>query len=403
MKKKMKGVISLILMLVLSFTMPVPAYAANNTEAETKAEALKQLGLFKGVSGTDFELDRAPSRTEALVMLIRALGKEPEALSAARSHPFTDVQPWADKYIGYAYENGLTKGVSATEYGTGIADSDMYLTFMLRALGYSDSAGDFAWDAPDALASSAGILPNGVDTSNFLRADVALVSWAALESKLKDGSLTLSQKLMDMKVFNSEEYKSAKLFVEKSGGTVVSTFAGLQTAVNDKNIAVIQISSDMDISGEFFVDRESGPETLIYIKEGVTLTIGGKFTTVGCFVTNAGTVAITGTFDRGLSSLANKGTITVKSGGTFCSGMTDTYNYGTVAVDAGGNLLVERGTQFYNYGGITNNGYVSVDNGGSLQNDTGKIINNGTIDLASYFLGNIEDITGTGAVNDNRQ
>jgi hypothetical protein len=72
-------------------------------------------------------------------MLIRAMGKESEALGGSWSHPFTDVDSWADKYVGYGYEKGLTKGVSATQFGTGNADSDMYLTFMLRALGYDDS------------------------------------------------------------------------------------------------------------------------------------------------------------------------------------------------------------------------------------------------------------------------
>lgn len=218
MKKKMKSFFALILIFALSFTLLIPVYAADTAPAETQASALKQLRLFKGVSASDFDLDRAPTRTEALVMLIRILGQESEALNGTWSHPFTDVASWADKYVGYAYEKGLTKGVSATELGTGNASSDMYLTFMLRALGYDDSAGDFTWDAPDTLAASIGILPDGVDTANFLRADVALISWAALEAKLKDGSQTLSQKLMDMKVFDPEEYASAKLFVEKDGG-----------------------------------------------------------------------------------------------------------------------------------------------------------------------------------------
>lgn len=405
MEKTVKRILSFTLILALSFmAMLVPAYAADTADAtETKAAALKQLRLFKGMSATDFDLDRAPTRTEAMVMLIRALGQEKEALSGSWSHPFTDVASWADKYIGYAYEKGLTKGMSSTQFGAGNADADMYLTFMLRALGYSDSAGDFAWDAPDTLAASVGILPAGVDTANFLRGDTALVSWAALEAGLKGGSQTLSQKLMDMKVFTSAEYDAAKLFAEKDGGVAVSTSAELQTAVDNKDVAVIQIASDMDISGELLFDCEAGPAVLIYIKEGVTLTVSGELIALGCSFTNDGSMAITGTFDRGLGSLANNGTITVKSGGVFESGMTDTCNYGAVAVESGGKLMIERGTQFYNYGNIANNGYVSVDNGGSLTNDTGKIVNNGAIDLASYFSGNLADITGTGTINDTRQ
>ncbi|MEA4816391.1 MAG: hypothetical protein VB120_05995 [Lachnospiraceae bacterium] len=402
MKKKAKNIFTLVLALVLSFTMLMPTYASSNTQAEIQASALKQLRLFKGVSANNFDLDRAPTRTEAMIMLISILGQQSKAANGSWTHPFTDVASWADKYIGYAYENGLTKGMSATEYGSGNADSDMYLTFMLRTLGYSDSAGDFSWDAPDTLASSCGILPSGLNSQNFMRADAVLVSWAALKAKMKDGSQTLSEKLMDMGAFNSEEYKAATLFADENGGVVVSDFAGFETAVNNENVKVIQIASDIDIPGELFVDRENGPETLIYVKEGVTLTIGGEFTTVGCFVTNDGTISISGTFDRGISNFTNNGTVTVKNGGTFASGMSDTYNYGTISTDNGGNLSIDRGTQFHNYGNIKNNGYTYIDNGGSLFNGTGKIANDGTMDIVSYFSGDTAGITGSGTVNDKR-
>lgn len=195
MEKSVKSILSLILAFTLIFAMIIPASAAASTTADTKATALKQLGLFKGVSETEvnFDLDRAPTRVEALIMLIRALGKDAEALNVGGAHPFTDVPAWADKYIGYAYEKGLTKGVSATELGTGNADSDMYLTFMLRALGYSDTTGDFAWDEPDTLAKAVGILPDDVNTANFLRRDVALISWAALEADIKGGNQRMAK------------------------------------------------------------------------------------------------------------------------------------------------------------------------------------------------------------------
>jgi len=403
MKKTVKGTLSMILAFTLVFALLIPAYAAGGAEAEPKAAALKQLGLFKGVSATDFALDRAPTRAEALVMLIRTLGKESEALGGSWTHPFTDVPSWADKYVGYGYEKGLTKGISATQFGSGNAGSDMYLTFMLRALGYSDVAGDFAWDAPDTLAKTVGILPDGVDTASFLRADVALVSWAALEAGLKDGGQSLSQMLMDMHTFDSREYDSAKLFVKEDGGSVVDTLAGLQAAAEDKSSTVIQISADLDISGELFVDRENGPEMLIYVRPGVTLTVSGEFTTVGCAVINSGSMVIGGTFSRGLGSFSNSGTVTVKSGGQLSSGMSDSYNRGSITVDQGGEMPIDRGTQFHNMGTIMSHGVITIDNGGSLFNDNGILENNGTLTIESYFSGDISDITGTGTVTDTRK
>lgn len=400
MKQKVKFLISLIVMLSMSFTIFMPAYAANTTEADLQASALKQLRLFKGVSATDFDLNRAPTRTEALVMLIRVLGNESEVLNGDWSHPFTDVASWADKYIGYAYENGLTHGISATEFGTGNANSDMYLTSMLRALGYDDSANDFVWDNPDALATSVGILKDGVDTSNFLRADVVIVSWAALESKLKDGSQTLSEKLIEAGLFTLENYNASNKFINANGGVVVSTFAEFQTAVENKAITVININSDMEIASNFMIERDD--ELVIYIKEGNTISIREEFIPLGCIIINEGEMIINGTFDHGLDIFINNGSLTIKNAGTVSSGMSSTYNYRDFIVEEGGNLLIERGTQFYNLGSITNNGYVSINNGGSISNESGSIINNGIVDLASYFNGKISDITGTGTINDNR-
>ncbi|MBQ2547019.1 MAG: hypothetical protein II557_12080, partial [Clostridia bacterium] len=54
--------------------LSVSAGARDLSDAEAKARALKTLGLFRGVSDTDFDLDRAPTRAEALVILIRVLG-----------------------------------------------------------------------------------------------------------------------------------------------------------------------------------------------------------------------------------------------------------------------------------------------------------------------------------------
>ena len=214
----MKKIRIFALLLTLFALLTVPAFAAEDetrdvTYENTLAADLKALGLFSGVSDTDFDLERAPSRTEVIVMLIRVLGKEKEAKEGAWEHPFTDVPAWADPYVGYAYANGLTKGMSATEFGTDTASAGTYLTFMLRALGYSDAKGDFAWDAPYALAKGIGLLPSFADTENFWRADIVSISYAALSVELKNTAQTLAEKLIEAEVF------SAKTFGERYTNT----------------------------------------------------------------------------------------------------------------------------------------------------------------------------------------
>lgn len=207
----MKKITAIILSAILSLNLF--ASAATSTDKfsleESMASDLKELNLFKGVSETDFDLDRAPTRIEALVMLIRVLGQENVALSGTWSHPFTDVPAWADKYVGYAYSNGLTKGVSSNKFGSGNASSAMYFTFVLRALGYSDTNGeDFTWDNPFDFANGAGLDIVNVDIDNFMRSDVVTVSYAALSATLKDSSTTLASKLINAGVFSSDKFYS---------------------------------------------------------------------------------------------------------------------------------------------------------------------------------------------------
>ncbi len=207
MKRKLLALL-LCLALFLSAVPGAALAAGRDTSYEkTLAQDLKALGLFRGVSDTDFALDRAPTRVEALIMLIRLLGQEDEALASSYKHPFRDVPAWADKYVGYAYHEKLSNGISATQFGSGKASAEMYLTFVLRALGYSDKNGaDFVWSDPYALAEKVGILPAAVDRKNFLRADVVLVSYAALAAKEKGSVQRLAEKLIAEKVFSRSAF-----------------------------------------------------------------------------------------------------------------------------------------------------------------------------------------------------
>lgn len=210
----MKKIVTIILSLVVCISISVTAFAAETQisqrdlcDEQVLAETLKYLGLFKGVSNTNLDLGRAPTRVEALVMLIRVLGEEQTALDGTWRHPFTDVPDWADDYVGYAYVNGLTNGVAPTLFGDEDAGAATYLTFVLRALGYSDKNGaDFTWDNPYDLARTTGILPDMVDTENFWRADVATISYAALNAILKGSTITLAEKLIEEGAIDFDSY-----------------------------------------------------------------------------------------------------------------------------------------------------------------------------------------------------
>lgn len=203
----MKRIVTVLLIITLLCTPVFAAYGGRDAQIEQElASDLKALGLFQGVSERDFDLYRAPSRAEALTILIRLLGQEAAALQCTAEHPFTDVPEWANPYVAYAWENGITYGVSDTEFGMDEASAAQFLTFVLRALGYSEAEGDFSWASSFTLSRRLGLLPDCVDTTLFLRADAVMVSYAALSAQLKDSQTTLAQKLIDAGVFGREMY-----------------------------------------------------------------------------------------------------------------------------------------------------------------------------------------------------
>ena len=292
----------LSILICISF-IPAPAFAVTRDTSfeESLAADLKNLGLFKGVSETNFDLGRQPTRTEALIMLIRVLGKENEAVNGNWKHSFTDVEQWADKYVGYAYEKGLTNGVSATEFGSGTASATMYLTFVLRALGYSDANGaDFTWDNPSSLAKSIGVLPDCADTSSFWRADVVLISYAALPVKLKNSTQTLADKLIAAGIFTKAQYDSnyhAKA-ISNHNNTAPKTELTAEGIYTQCSPAVFYIEvfnakgTSMGSGSGFFIDSNGTAVTNYHVIEGcstakVTVSGTGKvYDVLGVYACN---------------------------------------------------------------------------------------------------------------------
>jgi hypothetical protein len=169
------------------------------SKQEDKAITLYYLGLFKGTD-TSFDLDRAPTRTEAVVLLLRMLGKEQEAKDSSYIHPFNDVPAWADKYIAYAYNKGLANGYTATTFGASDnAVPEQFLTFALRALEYSDKDGDFTYKEAIKKAEEVGLAEIGEYTAGskeFTRGDCVDIIYRALTATKKIEQVTLAEYLV---------------------------------------------------------------------------------------------------------------------------------------------------------------------------------------------------------------
>lgn len=165
--------------------------------------ALREAGLFRGSGsgvGEGFDLYLAPTRGESLVMFLRLLGEEADALAAAGTHPFTDVPGWLSPYVAWAWQRGYTSGVAADRFGSDQPVTAVeYEEFLLRALGYS-AAGVDDYTTSLERALGLGALTQGeydmLRSCVFLRAHTAYVSYYSLDMPLNGTAETLAQRLI---------------------------------------------------------------------------------------------------------------------------------------------------------------------------------------------------------------
>ena len=184
------------------------------------AEALKSLTLLRGsftAYGSGFDLEQVPTRGAALIMFIRMLGEEDEALAYSGTCPFTDLDKNGSvyPYVVYGYNMGYTTGYTKTEFRPSQPSNIyQYTAFILRAMGYSSTTNistilDTAYEVGVITASER----SSFKSSDFLRADLVYLSFYALKATLPDGSMTLAEQLMEKGVFTYRQYRNANATV----------------------------------------------------------------------------------------------------------------------------------------------------------------------------------------------
>lgn len=255
------------------------AFAANYTNC---ADSLHEMGLFQGTQN-GYDLDRTPTRAEASVMLVRLLGKEAEAKTLTYTAPFTDLKGWEKPYVQYLYSNGLANGTNRTTFNpTGKCTAQMYATFLLRALGYSDTA-DFSYANAIETAREQGIYDTGIiNVQNFLRDDAAAASYTVLSVSPKNSEGTLLDQLVSENAITEADAKryqslfsSYAQYREATAGmdallhySVNSEFASLVAVTHDgKTVMQVQTSETTVFDrekNELLTDRKmtlSAPNT----------------------------------------------------------------------------------------------------------------------------------------------
>lgn len=262
--KTVKRIFLSLLCCMLAASLFTTASAASMDESTAHADTLVALNLFKGTSD-GYALDGQASRIQGLVMTLRLLGLEDEALAYEKPCPFTDVPTWAQCYAAYAYDNGLTKGSGVNTFSP---DADLaardYITFLLRGLGYDDAAGDFSWSTAIEFAAQLGMIDTAsVTTLNgktLQRAGMVDLSYTAL-THLMHGmtDTTLAEKLLADGVFTAQAGQTtgilamepqtysdrvvvAETAVEVTGEPIVREDMTFTTSTGDITVTVLTVN-----------------------------------------------------------------------------------------------------------------------------------------------------------------
>ena len=111
----------LLTTLALTAVLCVSASASNFDDA---AEELSKIGMLRGSSG-GFNLDQAPTRAQAAIMLVRLHGAEDAAQRTFKSGritcPFTDVNETTAPYVAWLADEGIASGTSETSFFSRLA------------------------------------------------------------------------------------------------------------------------------------------------------------------------------------------------------------------------------------------------------------------------------------------
>jgi len=212
---------------IIAGSLVVPVFA-DSLNYEEEARTLYDLGLFKGVSETEYKpnLEARLLREEAVALLLRMFKLEDEALSMDEneakqilSEKFKDadqIASWAVKYVAYAVKNGIIAGRPDGNFAP--KDNLLgreYAKMLLTMLGYVQGK-DFEYEfSMSELANVSGFPQKeavALDTEYLLRDDVVGMSYYTLTAEYVAGE-NAGKKVIEVIVGDDEEMRA--LAIEK--------------------------------------------------------------------------------------------------------------------------------------------------------------------------------------------
>ena len=247
--------------LALCAALCLTAFAA---DYENIAAELSAVGVFRG-TGSGFDLDRAPTRAEAAIMLVRLYGAEEQATAdynaGAIAHPFPDVPAYAAPHVAWLYTNGLTKGLPNGTFGSAdICNAQSYATFLLRALGWKDDV-DFTYAQAFEAAQAAGFYDPLTFPGEFLRDDLAAMTYQALACDVRSGDTWLLAQLIDSGAVKAEAaapmtekmtlYRAVQMAAPAAEGDAIAMDLGLDYVIRYDAEGLEALTVEASTAGTF--------------------------------------------------------------------------------------------------------------------------------------------------------
>ncbi|NJD02943.1 MAG: S-layer homology domain-containing protein, partial [Ruminiclostridium sp.] len=150
--RNLKKLVAFIVTLAMIATFAIPAFAAAPTDVvgtayEGAVSRLVALGVINGYPDGTFGPEDSITRAQFAAIVVRALGYESLAATAAGITKFSDVAAnhWGAGYINIAVSLGIIKGYGDGKFGPeDKVTFDQAVTMIVRALGqeaYAEAKG----------------------------------------------------------------------------------------------------------------------------------------------------------------------------------------------------------------------------------------------------------------------
>lgn len=270
MKKIGLSLLLSMLLLCQNAFLPVATAQVANTP---DVDILVELGLLKGDENGDLRLEDQVTRAEFTTLILRLLGQEEIAKTAAGSSSYIDVpdEHWAKAYIQFASDLHLIQGVGNQLFEPDRAvNRNEAIKIVVCALGYGPLAEKMGGEYPTVylnLASRLRLLKNTGDDTMFRRAEAC---------QLIQNSLTADIMNELGSVVSGENVLSQYLGLTVMQGLVTGT----KNVYNDTIVqpGYIEIEGKLyklrqnvheelfGCSVKFYLSQENGTEEIFYLQ-----------------------------------------------------------------------------------------------------------------------------------------